>query len=745
MSTPTPCPDRASLERLLRGEIPFPDGESLYSHLGECDRCAEHARSLQAEDVLSAAVRGAAAADPADHASVLGLIAALERRGPPAALVDGPATALSDTTPPRGEAADTSRELFDFLAPAQGPGELGRLGDYRILKVLGSGGMGVVFHAEDPALERPVAVKAMLPNLAASAAARRRFLREGRAAAALHHDHIVPIFQVGEDRGVPYIAMPLLRGESLEDRLKREGAVPPAEAFRIGREIALGLAAAHARRLVHRDIKPGNVWLESDAEDGEPANGRVKILDFGLARPVSDAGLTQEGAIVGTPAFMAPEQAGGQPVDARSDLFSLGCVLYRMTTGEVPFKGNDAVSTLLAVAREHPRPPAEVHPAVPLPLSALVMRLLAKNPADRPASAREVIERLAQAEVEAAAPPPRTPAWGWRRWAPLVFAAVLGFGAVAAMGLHITVPTDHGDVTIETDDPNIEVVATKGGKLIRIVDPQSKQTWELDPEKYELRMADQPDGLVIELDGKGPFVLKRRGEKLVTIARGEEAKDVKVGEVFRQHWDGHVNSTVDLSPDGRMVVGGYWGKTRVWDVATGKPLYDLDGWVAQFTPDGKRIVTGEKSVLVYDAFSGKLLRRCDLDPTGGFWDIAGCSDGKAHTVSNDRMHRLWDLETGELVKSWSFDEKPPPEAGDADYSCTNRGPRKFNAGEFGFIFVADRDTGKQVAKLWAKNFEPKRLAISQDGRFAAACASNLESDLVVWRLPDPAPPQPTEP
>ncbi|HVS38793.1 MAG TPA: serine/threonine-protein kinase [Gemmataceae bacterium] len=518
MPATSPCPDGASLQQLLLGRLPLSDGEPLYDHLDECDRCAEFARTFRSDDWLSDVVRDAGGGTEAENASAAALIAALEEMGPP--------------------------DRFDFLAPPQAPDELGRLGGYRILKVLGAGGMGVVFHAEDPALRRAVAVKAMRPGLAASAAARRRFLREGQAAAALHHDHIVPIFQVGEDRGVPFIAMPLLRGETLEDRLQRGTTLPTAEVFGIGREIALGLAAAHAKGLIHRDIKPANIWLESDEPNTEgnpmqatassiaPASSsyrRVKILDFGLARPTADAKLTQEGAIVGTPAYMAPEQAAGAAVDARSDLFSLGCVLYRLTAGATPFKGDDAVAVLLSVARDNPRPPAEVNPAVPPPLSGLVMRLLAKAPADRPASAREVIERLTKAKAESEAP--RMHRWGWRRWSLLAVALTLGIGAIAAMGVHFSVQTDRGVVTVETDDPNVEIVATKGGKLVRIVDPQSKQTWELDPQKYELRMADQPDGLTIALDGKAPFVLKRKGEKLVTITVGEGAASVRASRL----------------------------------------------------------------------------------------------------------------------------------------------------------------------------------------------------------------------
>jgi serine/threonine protein kinase len=285
--------------------------------------------------------------------------------------------------------AEPGREPWDFLAPPEGPDEIGRLGPYRILKVIGSGGMGVVFQAEDPKLKRKVALKAMRPALAASETARKRFLREAQTAAAIEHDHIVPIFQVGEDRGVPFLTMPFLKGESLDRRLKRDKTLPVAEVLRIGREAAAGLSAAHAAGLVHRDIKLANLWLEGE-------EGRVKILDFGLARSAADGEeLTQLGAVLGTPGYMAPEQAAGEEVDSRCDLFSLGCVLYRMCTGRLPSRGADGT----------PTPPAELRDDFPLALSDLVMELIAEQPEERPGSARAVAKSLQRIEDRAAPQP----------------------------------------------------------------------------------------------------------------------------------------------------------------------------------------------------------------------------------------------------------------------------------------------------------------------------------------------------
>jgi formylglycine-generating enzyme required for sulfatase activity len=332
-------------------------------------------------------------------------------------LPTAPPPPLSDATRAAGPGTpEHDAGLTDFLAPAEMPDELGRLGGFRILKILGHGGMGVVFVGEDTKLTRKVAIKAMLPHLAGSTSSQQRFLREARAAAALEHDHIVPILQVGEERGAPFIVMPLLKGESLHQRLRREGeqALPVAEVLRIGHQTAKGLQAAHEAGLVHRDIKPANLWLETVSPlapvgrgvgcEGEP--WRVKILDFGLARASGqESSLTSTGAIMGTPAYMAPEQGRGEVVDHRCDLWSLGVVLYRLCTGQMPFKGNDAIAMLLAVASTDPLPPARINPEVPADLSALVMRLLEKDPAKRLASAHEVVAAIQTLERQTVSPP----------------------------------------------------------------------------------------------------------------------------------------------------------------------------------------------------------------------------------------------------------------------------------------------------------------------------------------------------
>jgi eukaryotic-like serine/threonine-protein kinase len=289
---------------------------------------------------------------------------------------------------PRDE--DDKIDVRAFLAPAQGEGELGRLAQYRVLKELGHGGMGMVLLAEDSQLLRLAALKIMLSEYARNKQARERFLREARAAAKIKHDNVVTIFQVGDENGIPFIAMEFLKGTPLDHYLKDKGELAIGQAVRIGHEIAEGLQAAHAEGLIHRDVKPANIWLEAP-------KGRVKILDFGLARAErDDAHVTNSGAVVGTPAFMSPEQASAKPLDPRSDLFSLGVVLYRLCTGQPPFSGPNTMAVLTALAVETPKPVRQLNPNVPAALEKLIHRLLAKDRDQRPASAEEVAVALAK-------------------------------------------------------------------------------------------------------------------------------------------------------------------------------------------------------------------------------------------------------------------------------------------------------------------------------------------------------------
>jgi urea transport system substrate-binding protein len=307
-----------------------------------------------------------------------------------------------------GEPKSPKEPDLSFLDPPKSVGEIGRLGDFRIRRVLGTGGMGIVFEAEDRALQRSVALKVLHPKLAIDRDCRERFLREARAVAALSSDHVVTIHQVGVIGQTPFLAMQLLVGQSLQDRLERQPPLDVPTALRIAREVALGLADVHRGQLIHRDVKPANIWLESPTPSGDFR--RVRLLDFGLARRSSgEPGLTSAGTVIGTPWYMAPEQARGDVLDCRADLFSLGCVLYMMLTGELAFPGESTMTVFAALANHTPPPATIKNPAVPEAVADLVARLLSKDRDDRPATAEEVIAALDAVSQGLPAPVPRAP------------------------------------------------------------------------------------------------------------------------------------------------------------------------------------------------------------------------------------------------------------------------------------------------------------------------------------------------
>jgi serine/threonine-protein kinase len=261
-------------------------------------------------------------------------------------------------------------------------------GRYRLEEVIGRGGMSTVYRGTDSVLERTVAVKILLAGLADEDPAYvARFHREARAAAALRNPAVVAVYDVGTDDETRFIVMEYVAGRSLAALLKDGRPLPLDHALQIGEQVANALGAAHAAGIVHRDIKPANVMIADD--------GTVKVLDFGVARMLDGTTITQTASVLGTAAYMAPERAMGEPGDARSDIYSLGCLVYAMLTGRPPFAGELAAALLHQQVNARPRPVRELRPGVPPALDALVLEMLAKSPADRPQGAHEVGRGLA--------------------------------------------------------------------------------------------------------------------------------------------------------------------------------------------------------------------------------------------------------------------------------------------------------------------------------------------------------------
>jgi serine/threonine protein kinase len=291
--------------------------------------------------------------------------------------------------------------------------EIQKIGPYQIVKVIGFGGVGTVYEAVDSLLNRPVALKVLNKKWLDDDIVKERFMREAKLCTMIKSPHVPLMHTVGEENGVPYLAMELLQGFTLDDLMKTAHLFTIPQIIRLGREIAKGLSAAHAMRLIHRDIKPTNIWLETmaDPSGGDRKMFRVKILDFGMARLQEQTqGLTRAGVIVGTPLYMSPEQASGGKVDARSDIFSLGVVLYRLCTGKLPFGGESIADVISNITTQQVPAVHEVNSGIPKKLSKLIARMMMKTPADRPPDAMNVARLLEIMEEEfKGMPAPKAP------------------------------------------------------------------------------------------------------------------------------------------------------------------------------------------------------------------------------------------------------------------------------------------------------------------------------------------------
>jgi serine/threonine protein kinase/protein involved in polysaccharide export with SLBB domain len=380
MTNNTSTCDPHRIELFLQQMLNYDEQTAFELHLDDCHACRRKLETSVADDDAWCEVRDSLRDDqvPAPFSPLL----SGEGQG---VRVDDSGL---DTTP--SEASFSSQAtILKLLAPTDDDRMIGRWGTYEVVGVVGSGGMGVVLKAFDAALNRYVAIKILAPHLGTGGAAIKRFFREGKAAAAVVHDNVIEIYHVAEAAGLPFLVMPYVRGPSLQRRLDDEGPLATVEVLRVGMQAAAGLAAAHAQGLVHRDVKPANILLSDGIE-------RVKLTDFGLARAADDASLTKTGIIAGTPQYMSPEQARGEPVDPRSDLFSLGSVLYAMCTGRPPFRAETSYGVLRRITDEEPRPIREINPDIPDWLCAIAAKLMAKRPDDRFQSAREVASLLEQ-------------------------------------------------------------------------------------------------------------------------------------------------------------------------------------------------------------------------------------------------------------------------------------------------------------------------------------------------------------
>ncbi len=707
MSVSHHCPGRERLQQHVEGRLQEEHEADLMAHLDTCPDCQQTMEGLAcSDDTLWQLAR--------------------ELASPSASL-----SSSSDESP--AESVSLS-----FLEPPQHEGQLGRLGHYSVLEVIGRGGMGIVLKARDSKLERPVAIKVLSPFLAGSKRARQRFLREARTAAAVRHDNVIGIHAVEEINGLPYLVMDYISGPSLQELLEQVGPLDLKTVLRIAVLIADGLAAAHAQGLIHRDIKPANILLEQGTE-------RVKITDFGLARAVDDAVVTQPGVIAGTPEYMSPEQARGDPVDHRSDLFSLGSVLYAMVTGCSPFAADGSLAVLRRIAEDSPAPIRASDPDLPNWLSDIIARLHAKNPTHRFQSAAEVagllgqhLARLTSGDVTAAAMPrPAAPQGWWSRNRRVLLGAV-----ATAILLGATVAWQVIVVRIRDKDGNQTTVQLPPGSTVEV-------------ERDGTRVATVTDDEVLPLDGHRGTVwnVAFAGNRALTAGEDTWVRvwDLKTAKEI-QRFDGHTNIVYALAvtPDGRRALSGSgcgflsriedvnWS-VCLWEIDTGKELNRLEGRGSGITSialsrDGGRALIGayDGTVRLLDVENWSEISR--FSAPSGLWSVSFSPDGTRVLTAGGELNEpavcLWNVENGQELKRYTGHK-----LGMWHALFLPDGKSILTAGQDETVRRWETESGQQL-DISRHQAQVARIAVTADGRFALAGTWGGEDrkNLKLWRL-----------
>ncbi|MCE9529939.1 MAG: serine/threonine protein kinase [Planctomycetes bacterium] len=752
MGNATVCPSLNDLERLILGRLDENETIGIEGHVADCSACVSSLRNLPGEDAVVTAMRTQGHTDDTRSSHLASALMPLLKRLQPenAATISWVATTTS-----------TSSEKISILSPALEPGEIGRLGPFIIHQVLGAGGMGMVLRGFDPRLKRAIAIKIVRPDLVAKSGMAERFLQEAQAIARVEHDNIVVIHSVENHDGVPCIVMPLLRGQSLEQLLNSsEKILPLAQILRIGRDTAAGLSAAHERGLIHRDIKPGNLWLEE-------SNGRVKVLDFGLACVRADETAASTG-ISGTPGYLAPEQALGESVDHRADLFSLGCVLYRIATGSRPFADAKAFTAMVRVVLDKPKPVLEANPLVLPALAKLIEQLLEKAPADRPPSAAAVQQIIENIESEIASRKSRITR---RRWLVAVAsaAALGGLGVWAMQADPASVEAKPVKIEFASDPPALKVVLVNQGRE-QVLDLEKIKELELKPGDYEIRPLVEvpgrellPDRVVVLPDEPQTVRLVLVGQVesrsihtqpiigVAAIPGKERPSIVSAGlDLAIARWDleskkqpqfANLSSPVRafaMTPDGTLAATAGGNKRpptelgiQLWNPLTleakGEPLTGHTRLItaAALSSDGKLLLSASADEVFLWDLVARQKRAFEMSATGGIHASALSPDAKrALTGNEDGLLILWDCGKGQVIRQWS--------AHASAVRAVVFLPNGFaSAGDDGVIRIWDGVTFK-ARDLTGHENAVHSLAVSPDGK--RLLSSGFDGTVRLWSV-----------
>jgi WD40 repeat protein/tRNA A-37 threonylcarbamoyl transferase component Bud32 len=681
MTAPLSCPDPDRLRQMLADNLPPAEQAELVAHLDGCSLCQQRLEDLAgANPVLLEAARTLADAGPVREAGLQRILDHLKSDSNPTTLYAPPNRTAWVQSLLGGTAATWETPV--------------RIDDYEVTELLGQGAMGVVLKAFDPALKRWVAIKVLAPDLADDPRARQRFAREAQAAAAVRHEHVITIHAVREANGLPFLVLEYVAGGSLQDYLNTQGPPDWRETARLGAEVAAGLAAAHAQGVIHRDIKPSNILLQTDgAADGL---GRAKIGDFGLARAADETRLTLTGTVMGTPMYMAPEQARCEEVDERADLFSLGSVLYTLCTGQEPFPIGSPMAVLRQVCETTPRPVRELNPAIPAWLAAVIERLHAKRPADRLSSAAEVAEllryNLDHPDQPRLVAPPRTISRSRRRrlLGAALLCALLAGGLVLTEALHWT----HVSSWLSSGR------AGNSLPLRAALRGHRGPVWSV---------AFAPDGRTLATGSDDTTV------RFWDAATGREQRALTTHDSVL---------LVAYSHSGKILIsGGGDGVLRVWDAGTWTELRELaheKGNLrrAPISPDDRTVAVpnGTQGVELWD-LEGRTVRRKLASNHGTLFAITFSPDGTTLATGDSSGHiRFWDVATGDEQASFRGDKL---RVSALAFSPDGKTLASAGTGD-NEIKLWEVATRRQTGTLADLESDPLNLAFSPDGRFLAA-------------------------